>query len=259
MGKKSEISYFLSIKKVAFYMVALVVIISSIAVTYNQKTINKEMEKYLYELSIQSKGKIDTRIDSNFTILYSIKKYIIDNNMNDAEIKEYVKYLKHCYPFNWIGYVDINGDAEISNGKTDNFLEYPVIQKALAGKGGISNNIKNIFGEDGVLYTVPCDTNVKGVIIGFTPSYTLRRLLFSESFSGEGFSHIINNQGEFILKAENKNSKVKGINFFDNLKTMEKNTRSLNELEKDILEDKVGNIKFELESVKFTQLLTICL
>ena len=252
MGKKSEISYFLSIKKVAFYMVALAVIISSIAVTYNQKTINKEMEKYLYELSIQSKGKIDTRIDSNFTILYSIKKYIIDNNMNDAEIKEYVKYLKHCYPFNWIGYVDINGDAEISNGKTDNFLEYPVIQKALAGKGGISNNIKNIFGEDGVLYTVPCDTNVKGVIIGFTPSYTLRRLLFSESFSGEGFSHIINNQGEFILKAENKNSKVKGINFFDNLKTMEKNTRSLNELEKDILEDKVGNIKFELESVKFT-------
>lgn len=76
--------------------------------------------------------------------------------------------------------------------------------------------------------------------------------MFSESFSGEGFSHIINNQGEFILKAENKNSKAKGINFFDNLKTMEKNTRSLNELEKDILEDKVGNIKFELESVKFT-------
>ena len=49
-------------------MVALVVIISSIAVTYNQKTINKEMEKYLYELSIQSKGKIDTRIDSNMVV-----------------------------------------------------------------------------------------------------------------------------------------------------------------------------------------------
>lgn len=81
MGNKSEISYFLSIKKVVFCMVALVVIISSIAITYNQKAINKEMEKYLYELSIQSKSKINTRIDSNFSILYSIKRYIKDKKI----------------------------------------------------------------------------------------------------------------------------------------------------------------------------------
>lgn len=86
MGNKSEISYFLSIKKVVFCMVALVVIISSIAVTYNQKAINKEMEKYLYELSIQSKSKINTRIDSNFSILYSIKRYIKDKKMRSEII-----------------------------------------------------------------------------------------------------------------------------------------------------------------------------
>ena len=252
MGNKSEISYFLSIKKVAFCMVALVVIISSIAITYNQKAINKEMEKYLYELSVQSKSKINTRIDSNFSILYSVKRYIKDKNMSEDEIKDYIKYLKHCYPFDWIGYIDANGDAVISNGEKENFLKYPVIKRALKGKGGISNNIKNIFGEDGILYTVPCDSANKGVIVGFTPAFTLRRLLFSESFSGEGFSHIINRDGDFILKAENKNSKVKGKNFFDNLKKIEINNRSLKEIEKDISEGKTGNINFQLESMKFT-------
>ncbi|MEE0139398.1 EAL domain-containing protein [Fusobacterium ulcerans] len=252
MGNKSEISYFLSIKKVVFYMVALVVIISSIAVTYNQKAINKEMEKYLYELSIQSKSKINTRIDSNFSILYSIKRYIKDKKMSEDEIRDYIKYLKHCYPFDWIGYVDANGDAVISNGERENFLKHPVIKRALEGKGGISNNIKNIFGEDGILYTVPCDSANKGVIVGFTPAFTLKRLLSSESFSGEGFSHIINRDGDFILKAENKNSKTKGSNFFDNLKTIEINNGSLKEIEKDISEGKTGNINFVLESIKFT-------
>ena len=133
MGNKSEISYFLSIKKVVFCMVALVVIISSIAVTYNQKAINKEMEKYLYELSIQSKSKINTRIDSNFSILYSIKRYIKDKKMSEDEIRDYIKYLKHCYPFDWIGYVDANGDAVISNGERENFLKHPVIKRALEG------------------------------------------------------------------------------------------------------------------------------
>ena len=252
MGKKSEISYFLSIKKAVFGMVILVIAISSIAITYNQKTIKKEIQKYLYELSIQSKSKIDTRIDSNFTILYSVKKYIIDKNMNDAEIKEHVRYLRHCYPFSWIGYVDNEGNTEISNGEKANFLEHSVVQRALAGKASISNNIKNLFGEEGVLYAVPCETKDKGAIVGFTPTYTLKRLLFSDSFSGEGFSHIINKDGKFILKSENKNSNAKGDSFFDNLKTIEINNGSLKEIKEDILKDRTGNVNLVLENDKFT-------
>lgn len=252
MKKKSEISYFLSIKKAAFGMVALVVMISSIAVTYNQKVINKEMEKYLYELSIQSKSKMNTRIGSNFAILHSIKKYTEDKKMSKDEIKDYIKHLKHCYPFEWIGYVDADGNAEILNEKKENFLKYPVIKKALAGREGISNNIRNVFGKDGILYTVPYNSPNKGVIIGFIPSDTLKLLLFSESFSGEGFSHVINREGNFIFKSKNKNSRAKGANFFDNLKKAEIKNSSLKEIEKNILEGKTGNINFVLESVKFT-------
>lgn len=156
MKKRSDIMSFISIKKIILGMAILIITISSVAISYNKRVIDKEIGKYLYELSTQSKGRVDIRVASNFTVLEKIIEYIKDKNLNSEEVNNYIKYLGYSYPFDWIGYSDADGNVRTSNGECKNLSNYSVVQNALKGEIGISDTLVNIFGKEGILYSVPC-------------------------------------------------------------------------------------------------------
>jgi len=252
---KAETLLFLSIKKIILGMAVLIIAIGATAIKYNRNAVNQEIGRYLYELSVQAKGKVDTRITSNFTILDTISKDVKEKQLTVEEIDNYVKYLGYAYPFNWIGYSDSKGNVKISKGKKDNLIKYSVIKDALSGKRGVSSEIVNVFGEKGILYAVPYNSksNEKGAFIGFVPHYTMDLLLPSDAFSGEGFMHIINKEGDFILKSSNKNSEmIGGENYFEELL---KNGSQMNNIKKvieDIKTGKAGGSSFKYNSVMYS-------
>ena len=254
MKKESIIESFINSKKIILGMGILIVVISTIAISYNKRVIDKEIGKYLYELSLQSKGKVDIRVASNFTILEKITEYIKDKNLSIEEVDNYVQYLGHSYPFDWIGYSDEEGNIRNSKGEYKNLLEYSVIQNALKGKNEINDTLVNIFGEEGILYTVPCNfkNKRKGSIIGFAPKSALKRLLPTTSFNGEGFMHIINKNGDFILKSDNKNSTLEGNNFFKGLLNDFSQNDKIEKIKADIQNEKNGCSNFELNSIKYS-------
>lgn len=237
MKKNFEI---ITIKKIFFGIAVLIVGMTLIAINYNEKIIEQEIRKYLYELSTQSKEKVDIRITSNFTILEKVTEYIKNKNLSNEEIDNYIQYLGHSYPFDWIGYSDEKGNVKTSKGEYKNLLEYSAVEEALNGKREISSSLLNIFGEEGVLYTFPCNfkNQKRGAIIGFAPQYTLKRLLSTVSFNGKGFMYIINKNGDFILKSNSKDFTLEGNNFFKGL---------LNEVSKN---DKKGKIKKIIENIQ---------
>ena len=254
MKKRSDIMSFISIKKIILGMAILIITISSVAISYNKRVIDKEIGKYLYELSTQSKGRVDIRVASNFTVLEKIIEYIKDKNLNSEEVNNYIKYLGYSYPFDWIGYSDADGNVRTSNGECKNLSNYSVVQNALKGEIGISDTLVNIFGKEGILYSVPCsfEDKKRGVILGFAPQYTLKRLLPTVSFNGEGFMHIVNKNGDFILKSDNKNSILEGSNFFKGLAVEVSQNDKIEKIMEDIQNGKNGYSNFELKSVKYS-------
>lgn len=117
MKVKAETLLFLSIKKIILGVAVLIIAIGATAIKYNRNAVNQEIRRYLYELSVQAKGKVDTRIISNFTILDTISKDVKEKQLTVEEIDNYVKYLGYAYPFNWIGYSDSKGNIKISKRK----------------------------------------------------------------------------------------------------------------------------------------------
>lgn len=254
MKKKSIIASFMKIKKTIFGIAILIIAISSTTIVHNERVINKEIKKYLSELSMQSKERVDIRVASNFTILEKITEYIKEKNLNFEEINNYIEYLGSSYPFDWIGYSDADGNIKTSKGSHTNLSNNLIIQNALNGEREISNNLVNIFGEEGIFYAVPCplENNKKGAVIGFTPLYTLKSLLSTSFFDGKGFTNIINKNGDFILKPDNKKFILEGNNFFRETTNGFSINSEMERVIEDVENGKNGYSKFKLNSIKYS-------
>ena len=243
MKLKLETVSLSNIKKIIFGIAVLIIAISLIIIAENQKAVNQEIGKYLKEISVQIKEKVDNRINSNFTILNTVTEYVTEKKLTTEEVNDYMQYLKHSYPFEWIGYSDGAGNIVTSNGEKENIFNYSIIQRVLRGNEEISGEIIDIFGGKGILYGVPCNND--GAILGFVSQKTMASLLPVDSFDGEGIVHMINKNGEFIIKSSNKNSTIKGKNYFEELLKENLQTDKINKIIKDIQTGKDGNGRFE--------------
>ena len=254
MKKKSIIESFINIKKMVLGIMILIIVVSSIAIVHNGRVVDKEIEKNLSELSVQSKARVDIRVASNFIILKKINEYINNKNLDFKEVNNYIEYLGSCYPFDWIGYSDADGNIKNSKGEYGNILNNLIIQEALNGKEGISDNLVNIFGEEGIFYAIPCSLqdNEKGAIIGFVPLYTLKSLLPATFFNGKGFTSIINKDGDIIVKSDNKNFSSKEKNFFDELLKDSSQSKKIKESIEKIQRKKIGSNNFKFNSIRYS-------
>ena len=108
---------FLSIKKIILGMAVLIIAIGATAIKYNRNAVNQEIGRYLYELSVQAKGKVDTRITSNFTILDTISKDVKEKQLTVEEIDNYVKYLGYAYLLIGLGIATVKEMLKYLKGK----------------------------------------------------------------------------------------------------------------------------------------------
>lgn len=239
-------------------LIIIFIIIISMCYFYVSKlksSINHESNRYLTEVSEIISVDLKDRIESNFKRIQSTAISI--ERMNYSNIDDIIKFLKkdsNVYDAIRMGFSDLNGVCKTSDGHTIDISGEDYFKKAVKGENAISAIMPSkIDDNDVIIYAVPYykDNKIQGIINAVYNKEKLRNLLNVNTFNGEGFCHIIDSSGNFIVHSNNKNSYQNSNNFFDIEKiggTVLKGY-SLNELMENIQNKKSGLFEFYLANL----------
>lgn len=171
------------------------------------KVTHNETERYLVEVSQSISTTINVKCKSIFRTLYSMGDTYFEINDSEKEVNRYLSKKLKLFEFDWLGIIDSNGNFVSALKDTGNVKGQDFYRKALQGKETITP-VKSQSGTYGILYSVPLYNGDKivGAVAAWNTIDTMRNLLSVESFHGEGFSQIIDQDGNFIVSSANKNA-----------------------------------------------------
>lgn len=234
-------------------LLTLIIIVSLVCITFVMtlhKVTHSETERYLTEISESVSTTINVKCKSIFKILYSIGDTYFQFSDNNKNVTEYLSKKSKLLEFDWLGIVNSNGSFIGTDESTGNVKGQYFYRKALQGEETITP-IKSQSGIYGILYSVPLYKNDKivGAVTAWNTLDTMRTLLSVESFGGEGFSQIIDKNGNFIVSSDNKNAPKNVVNFFDTIKKHGSYTgkNTLGEIKANLKENKKGSMYFTLD------------
>lgn len=159
----------------------------------------KEIETYLLELAKKETEIIYYEIQNNF--------YVMDTLIDKTKNNEVVELKKVKDNFNNI--------ILILNGKQFNLLNEEKTEKeqididkenydlAMRGKKSLAKeNNGNYY------YYLPITKNnkIEGVMIGILSTEKIEKVINTNKFNNEGYSHLIDNKGNILIRSNNKNS-----------------------------------------------------
>ncbi|MBC5648939.1 bifunctional diguanylate cyclase/phosphodiesterase [Christensenella tenuis] len=226
---------------------AVVVCLNIYYVTSLKNSMEEETDRYLGEISRHAASMIDYRVESGFQTLRTTARslHLFDD---EEEMRDYLKVVSEENGFSRITFIDPEGNGYTSDG-TQIDTQNEGIGKALRGEENVSNVFVAVDGKNSVFYSVPVygpGGEVAGVLAGTSSIETLENILSVESFGGEGFSQIVDYDGNYIVRSENKNA----IRGYDNYFTMIEENGTLEqggtiaEIREKISEDKSGTFRF---------------
>lgn len=229
-------------------------IICGIIVQKSNQIINEESKRSLEEISEQSAMKVNQSIQYNMTTLESINSNLALLEENEQLKAEYLHDVNNRPPFDGIGITDLNGIIYYDNGDIADLSNIEIIQNTIAGESkNICQRIKSDnVSRAGYLYATPYLKNgvIAGATVGWLQTDTLQEILETSTFSGEGFSHIINIDGDFIIRSHNKNAVLNEENFF--IAIQERGSfsdeNSLEIMHNDMIQGKSGFIRFSIDN-----------
>ena len=186
-------------------------------VSFLKRGITRRGEGYLREVAEHVSDMVDYRVDTTFQTLESIAKSYVQ--MESPEEQEaFLADKEQRYHFLYLKMVETDATIETDDGAIDLFSE-AYIQKALAGEMAVSDLVSSpIDGQEAIIYALPVykNGNIIGALSACVAKEAFHTALAVESFEGQGFCHIINTEGRFILTSANRNSQSAGYaNFLD--------------------------------------------
>ncbi len=111
-----------------------------------------------------------------------------------------------------------NGVTYLDNGKMINLAGMPHFERAVKGEAQISERVTDLIdGKNILVESVPIKNNdtVIGVLMGTRDTATFGKLLDMQSFGGEGYSLIVDSNGDKVVESFHKNA-ISGLyNIFD--------------------------------------------
>lgn len=186
------------------FIIAVVILTSFILSKHGNRVAENEVQSYLEELSYQTSYKVNQRMDTNLNALENLRDQlsIVTEDQKPGIIDTALKH----NAFNAIGYIDDQGVFSSNSGRIDLYNTNVVTDIKNGSTSSISNKLIELDnGQKGVIYAVSSDNN--GIALaGFIPTETMLLLLNTDTFRGDGFSHVVSVDGDFILKSSNKNA-----------------------------------------------------
>lgn len=182
-----------------------------------------ETENYLFEITKQSKEVIKTQINSTLQTVNAMSSLIEEvETFNIDNLLTYLKEEKNSNLFISLGFIDLNGMGHFI-GHNDTYKNIDLsnedyIKKALNGQFSVSDTIKyTLYDEYINCYAVPIFNKDKiiGVLCAVMKNEVFENILSISSFYGQGFSFVINKNGEVITHSSDINLNHNINNIFD--------------------------------------------
>ncbi len=228
----------------------ILVLITSITVFFIEGTradINKQNQQYLEEIAVQCASTIKNTVDLEIDKVEAIASIIADREPFDLEYAmDILKVEDERSNFKRLGFVGLDGEVVATDETNFNISDRSYFLNALTGQSSVSDRITDkVNGEFINVYSTPVNYNgeVIGVIIATSDAENFSELLSVSTFYGEGYSYVVDKNGELIAYA-NRETPILAENLFDELVSEGADQKEVDYLKQSILENKNDFIEY---------------
>lgn len=209
----------------------LIAIVTFLIISFFSVILIKEMEntqakdtrQYLQEVGIQYKNSIVKQINGDFQTLKAIATVIANEDLDLDSIIDKIRVENNNNPFLRMGYITTDYQAYIvdTNGSQYNNIDLSnelFVQQAMSGQDALSELFEDDFGAGKIIcYGVPLckDGKVIGAVSATLEASMFANIINSEIFNNKGFSHVVDSDGDIIIRSSHQDASQTIKNIFD--------------------------------------------
>lgn len=192
--------------------IALVLVVSTTIWSSSQITqdAKEEMQSTLRDVATQNALIVQQEIRENFNLLYSLADEISvspgASNVNSiaAQLGSFVS----TYEFKRIGFVSPDGQVVTTDGYVQDLSSREFFKDGMQGLPGITNTLQDRIGtpEPINVFSIPVynqSNAIIGVLFATYRNQHFEEVLGVQSFNNQGFSCLLNQDGELIASSSN--------------------------------------------------------
>ena len=231
--------------KISFFLLAVLAITVCALTVWNTiamlSAINNRTKSYVSDVSIQLANDIDNRLNKVHVDLEMITESLLQNDgfENTDELIRFLKRDSEILGFTSIILVDENKNLYCTNPIEEDILQMPGMSHSLAGANGVS-----FLNQQSILYSIPIyqEEKVVGVLGGVRNKENMQALIQPKSFSGQGLTCIIDQDGKVIISPTDLNAFMQLNSIF--LEGDSQTTQDIEQMQRNMKENQSGIFSF---------------
>ena len=240
-----------SVLKISYLIILLV--IGIIALVWYSNILQDELSNLvrdtLKEVSNQNVLVVQKEIAGDVNALTEIADRIGNvKNIKEEEVLDTLKQIAYRYSFRTMGYCAADGIAQTTDGTTVDISERSYFKDAIQGEVCISEPLKDLVsGEDIIAFSAPVKNGeeVTGVVFATYDVKSLREILAVTSFEGEGYTYIVQNDGNKVVDSTNPTSFQDMTNIYVSMRAADRrNSKAIERLKHYLDSGETGYVIF---------------
>ncbi|MEG0564026.1 bifunctional diguanylate cyclase/phosphodiesterase [Anaerorhabdus sp.] len=210
--------------------------------------LDSQNKQFLNEIAILNANAIEKMVNQELDKIAAISN--IAGGIDEFSIEKIMEIL--CMEadrskFKRLGFIELNGTVHATDGFGFDANDREYFRLALEGKSSVSEQvIDKTDGKAINVYATPYYWNdeLKGVIIATNLPVVFSDLINTSTFSGFGYSYIIDTTGNIIAHSGMADNFVAGLNLFTLIEEAGNDQNIISELKYDIVNHKNGVIEY---------------
>lgn len=214
MVKKSEYKKIFSLPMVSI-IVVLFIFVSFMDYSKEIVEISKKDSEQKLEESAECTSKfiIHTVDEAVVTIKNLAKVYSVYSDINIEQAAKINDEIVKDTDFQRIGFTDLSGKSYTGNGVYLDLSQREYFKNAMKGKSGITNIITSLTGDEDLIIVyqpIRHKGNITGMVHGVYKTQEISNAMNIESFNGQGYFVIFQENGKIILNTSKEKSMLYG-------------------------------------------------
>lgn len=213
-----------SIFKVGYIVVLL--IISVIVLVWYSYVLKNELRglvrNTLKEVSNQNILVVQKEIEGDLSALVEISERVASmGETGEEEILDILRGIEERYSFSRMGFCREDGIAHTTDGDVVDISDREYFINSMEGRNYVSDPIIDaISGEEVIVFSAPVKSgdSIIGILYATYQVESLREMLAVSSFEGEGYTYIIERDGDKVVDSTHPTSFQNMTNIFTSMK-----------------------------------------
>ena len=207
MNKRKNRAYSLIIIIAGIVMIFLSMAVCSFSI---KKHLQSEMENTLKDITVQNVLAVNNEIRNHFNLLIGFSDRAGKSVKTGEEFLEEMDVFVKTYGFKRMGYAGVDGKAYTTDGYRGQVESEIFFRRGMEGKYWITAAVEDSIGDGAErvnVFSVPMygdnGSEVTGVVFATYTNEIFQNMLDVEFFDGQGFSCIMKNDGEVMVRSRN--------------------------------------------------------